>query len=468
MNLESVSFQTDGSRPHWVRLRTLIYLRWMAIAGQAGAVLIAAVVLELQLRLDLCLLLIGLSALFNIGATLIHPENKRLDQRDATLTLIFDIGQLAALLYLTGGMTNPFAVLILAQTIIAATVLTLGATVLLASVSLLVIGGLSLFHIPLTLASGEILSVPPLLLVGSWAAMSITVVFLGTYARRVTEERYSMSDALMATQLALEREQKLTALGGVVAAAAHELGTPLATIKLVSTELQEELGDQEDLAADAALIREQADRCRDILASMGRSGKEDLHIRFAPLSAVVEEAAEPHLNRGKRVILRVRGSADLTEPDGQPEISRRSEIIHGLRNLVQNAVDFAKSTVWIDMDWTDTRLILRIGDDGNGYPPDLIGRIGDPYVRRRFNGRRDEELRPAYEGMGLGLFIAKTLLERTGAHLTFANGVGRTAPSVELPLAQPTGAIVEVVWPLEDVIVSRETVRGALGENRAI
>ncbi|MDX5350426.1 MAG: sensor histidine kinase, partial [Paracoccaceae bacterium] len=255
----------------------------------------------------------------------------------------------------------------------------------------------------------------------------------------------------------LAREQKLTDLAGVVAAAAHELGTPLATIKLVSAELIEELDGHPDLQEDARLIRDQADRCRDILRDMGRAGKDDLHLRQAPLSAVLREAAEPHLARGKRVEFIL-----IPEDAAQPTILRRPEIIHGLRNLIQNAVDFARSTVWIEADWTDASITLRIIDDGDGFPQNVIGRIGDPFVRSR-RGDPDSTRRPGYEGMGLGLFIAKTLLERSGAELTFANATDPFLPVEDRP--ERCGAVVEAVWPLADLAAP---AGGALGENRRI
>ncbi|MEM9792627.1 MAG: ActS/PrrB/RegB family redox-sensitive histidine kinase [Pseudomonadota bacterium] len=462
MGLFDQIFQDQHLRTNWVRLRTLIYLRWLAVLGQTTAIILATQYLDIQLRLDLCILLIGLSASFNVAATLIHPENKRLTQRDATLTLLFDITQLSALLYLTGGLTNPFAALILAQTIIAATVLTAGATILLGSVSLILIGTLSIYYIPLRTNAGTMLEMPQILITGSWAALSISIIFLGVYARRVSTETFLMSEALTATQLALEREQKLTALGGVVAAAAHELGTPLATIMLASTELADELEDRPELRDDLTLIREQTARCRDILAQMGRSGKDDVHMRYAPFSTVITEAAQPHRDRGKTVILRVRGVETKIGPPDQPLISRRSEVIHGVRNLIQNAVDFAVSTVWVDLDWTDERLQLRVGDDGRGYPSELLGRIGDPFLRRRAAAMGFDSDRPNYVGMGLGLFISKTLLERTGARLTFANGLrGRGVRAA----AAPSGAIVEVVWARSDIEVPPTVTRGALGEN---
>jgi two-component system sensor histidine kinase RegB len=260
--------------------------------------------------------------------------------------------------------------------------------------------------------------------------------------------------------MALAREQKLTDLGGVVAAAAHELGTPLATIKLASTELAEELADRPDLREDAELIRAQADRCRDILRSMGRAGKDDLHLRQAPLGAVLREAAEPHLERGKSVAFDV--FPGVTGSERQPTILRRPEVIHGLRNLVQNAVDFARAQVWIDATWTDAVISVRIIDDGAGYPASVLSRIGDPFVRSR-TASQETGQRPDYEGMGLGLFIAKTLLERSGAELSFANGADPFLTRAEH--ANRSGAIVEVRWPASALVV-RET--DGLGHNRPL
>ncbi|MEM7630776.1 MAG: ATP-binding protein, partial [Pseudomonadota bacterium] len=236
----------------------------------------------------------------------------------------------------------------------------------------------------------------------------------------------------------------------------HELGTPLATIKLTSAELIEELDDRPELREDAALIREQADRCRDILRDMGRAGKDDLHLRQAPLMTVVQEAAEPHTHRGKYV--HYTHDPDAGDEIDQPSILRKPEIIHGLRNLVQNAVDFAAANVWIEAHWTAQMITLRIMDDGRGFPQQVLGRIGDPFVRRRKSGS-DRQQRPEYEGMGLGLFIAKTLLERSGAELSFANGGDPySSGDNEIP---HVGAIVEVSWP-------RPKIDAREGENAVV
>jgi two-component system sensor histidine kinase RegB len=442
----------DQNRSDWVRLRTLVILRWVAITGQIVAVVVALRIYDLRIETGLIALTIGASIVANLVSSFIYPQSRRLSEREASLMLVFDVLQLGLLLYLTGGLNNPYALLMLAPVTIAATMLHLRSTVLLALLSMALLTVIGWWHIPIMTADGTTLELPALFSFGFWTALMIGVVFIAIYARQVTTEMHAMAEALLATQLALAREQKLTDLGGVVAAAAHELGTPLATIKLVSAEMMEELDDNPDLRADAALIRSQADRCRDILQSMGRAGKEDVHLRHAPLQTVVQEAAEPHLDRGKSVHVAIATDGDPAQR--QPAIRRRPEIIHGLRNLIQNAVDFAETSVDIDIRWTDDRIFVQISDDGPGFPASVIGRIGDPFMRRR-RVDQDRARRPGYEGMGLGLFIAKTLLERSGARLSFANGGGEDSP----------GAIVIVEWPRDKVAAVSAGAGEALGDN---
>ena len=432
----------DHNRGNWIKLRTITLLCWGAICGQLIAILVAQQVLNLDLEIGLCLLVISVSVIGNLVAMSIFPEAKRLTENENLLMVLFDLVQLLLLLYLTGGLHNPFSILILGPVVVSASAFSTKATIFLGVTTLLAVTLLTEFHLPLRLQSGEVLQVPDIFVFGNWMAIVIAVVFLGVYARRVTAEMHAMSDALQATYMALSREQKLTDIGGVVAAAAHELGTPLATIKLTSAELIEDLDDRPDLQEDARLIREQADRCRDIMRSMGRAGKDDLHLKRAPLEAVLREAAEPHMGRGKTVHFEI--NSDTDAPQSQPIVLRRPEVIHGLRNLIQNGVDFAASQVWVEAEWSAKHISVRIMDDGNGYPPHLIGRIGDPLMRRRRQTDSTQQ-RPEYEGMGLGLFIAKTLLERSGAELIFANASDPAAPPH--PAIQKRGAVVEVLWP---------------------
>lgn len=467
MTDDNLPLLIEQRRSNWVRLRTLIVLRWIAIGGQLAAILVAQSVFGIVLDVGLCYLAVGAAVIANLVAIFIYPENKRLSEEAVLLMLVFDVTQLGFLLYLTGGLNNPFAILMLAPVTISASTLQLRSTLFVGGTAAALVSLVAFVHVPLQRADGTVLSQNPMFLFGFWAAILIGLAFVAAYAHRVTSEVHRMSDALLATQMALAREQKLTDLGGVVAAAAHELGTPLATIKLASSELIDALDDRADLRADAELIRDQADRCRDILRGMGRAGKSDTHLRSAPLSALLREAAEPHSNRGKALAF------DIAPAPGsearQPVLPRRPEMIHGLRNLVQNAVDFARSAVRVEGAWTDRRIIVRIVDDGDGFPSHVLGRIGDPFVSSRRDGGSGSQ--PGYEGMGLGLFIAKTLLERTGAELSFTNGsdllIEGKAGSASATDFRP-GAIVEVSWPRSGLAQDDTTGRGPLGENLPI
>lgn len=458
MTVADYHMTEDRERSNWVRLRTLLRVRWFAIAGQSVAIIVAVQGYGLQIQTGYAIAIIGMAIVANLYFSSVYPETKRLSEPEAFFMLIIDIFQLALLLYMTGGLTNPFAVLILAPVTIAATVLQLRSTLTLGMVAITLISLISVFSQPIATADGITLALPPLFQFGFWAALVIGIVFLAIYARQVTMEMHTMAEALLATQLALSREQKLTDLGGVVAAAAHELGTPLSTIKLVSSELLEDLKGDADKYEDVALIGEQADRCRDILRSMGRAGKDDLHMRHAPLETVVREAADPHMNRGKSVAFAVAPSDETSLT--QPLIPRRPEIVHGLRNLIQNAVDFADTQVEISVAWSTDAITVKISDDGEGFPASVLSRIGDPFVRRR----RQTNDRPGYEGMGLGMFIAKTLLERSGAKLTFANS--RKKGQAGWAGQAIGGAVVTVHWLRSSEFISAPNTDRPLGENQ--
>jgi two-component system sensor histidine kinase RegB len=448
----SIGYIDQSARRNWMRLRTLVFVRWFAISGQIVTLIVAQYLYGLKLALVPCAIIIGMSVLTNIFALIVFPDNRRLSETETVFTLLFDTLQLSLLLAFTGGLSNPFALLILAPVTIAATVLPTRSTLFLAVCSVVMITIVSLIHLPLKTATGNLMDMPDVFLFGFWVAIVTGIIFISVYTRRVTTEMNSMSEALLATQMALAREQKLTDLGGVVAATAHELGTPLATIKLTSAELMEEMEGSEELYADARLIHEQADRCRDILASMGRAGKDDLHLRSAPWSALVRESAEPHIDRGKDVLFTFNKNDELDTK--QPQTMRKPEVIHGLRNLIQNAVDFSLSNVQIDIGWDQTHVYVKILDDGHGFEPQILNRIGDPFVRSKKRGKLISD-RPVYDGMGLGLFIAKTLLERSGARLDFSNGMDKDDLG---------GAVVLVSWPNKRLVVDNPI----LGENEPI
>ena len=416
----------DFDRNDLVFLRTLTNLRWLAIIGQTIAVFIGVRVINLELSIVYCTVLIFTSFSLNLFSLLSFPNTKRLSENSTLIVLMFDLFQLSSLLYLCGGLTNPFAVLILAPVAISATLLSLVRTTFLSTTAVILVSILSYIHVPLKLEDGSFLVLPNILMLGIWVALIITIVFISAYAWRVKKDVTRINQLLLATKLALEREQKLTALGGVVAAAAHELGSPLTTIKLVSSELLEELSiksKKDSTIEDLELIKSQAERCKKILRNMATDVTGSSQILSVPIIALVKEACLPFQDRGKQIIfslnnLEHRGKK-VTED--QIVIRRSSEIIHGLRNIIQNATDFSKKDVFIDISWSSTDIKISIKDDGPGFPEGLISKIGEPFIKSKINGSPIDSSRPEYESMGLGLFIAKTLLERSGAALVFKN-----------------------------------------------
>lgn len=438
-----------------IRVRTLTLVRWVAIWGQFVTITLGEFWFGLNLPLAMCYMAVGVSVLVNLWLIQSTNGRRHLTEQEALVQLMFDLVQFLALTALTGGLTNPFALLVLVPVTISASSLGRRSTVILGGVAIVLSSATHFFNMPILQPDGGEVTVPRMLEFGFWVAIVVGILFLGMYSRRIALDARSMSDALLATQMALAREQKLTDLGGVVAAAAHELGTPLATIKLVSAELMNELKHSRDLYEDAKLIRDQADRCRDILHGMGRAGKDDLQLHQTTLEQLLREAADPHLDRGKEVIFNVTAKEDAS---GQHHnVLRRPEIIHGLRNFIQNAVDFADNRVWVDGEWHSDHLLVRVVDDGRGFPLHLIGRIGDPFVRLR-KSEQDLTRRPGYEGMGLGMFIAKTLIERTGATLKFSNASDPFLAENERP--ERSGAVVEISWPLADIVAPASLTEG--------
>lgn len=415
-----------GGRSHLIRLTTLLWARWCATLGQTIAVFVAINVYSVDLPLGAVSVLIGALILLNLVYQMTTPVRARTGNEQFLALLLFDTVQLGALVAVTGGLDNPFAVLILAPVSVGASVLPFRQAAGVAIAGLIVVCLLWFVSLPLRLEDGSMVQLPELLRFGVWLALIIGIVFLSVYAWRVSSEIYMMNAALLATQEALTREQQLTDIAGIAAATAHELGTPMATIKLVSSELSELLADQPELKEDADLIGSQIDRCRDILRAMGQSTSRDAMMDRAPIQAIIEEAATPHMDRGPSVNIHIDGRAA-----DQPVVQRTPEMLHGLRNLIQNAVDYATQRVEILISWNDRDVIVTIRDDGPGFPPHLVSRLGDPLQRV---GRSMD--RPGYDGMGLGLFISKTLLGRTGAKLKFANGT-----------ESRRGAIVAVTWP---------------------
>ena len=410
-----------GSRR--LRLATLIRLRWLAIVGQGVAIAFVDQVFDFVFPATLCLLLVGLSALLNLALRLRFPASLLLYQWPAFALLAFDVLQLCGLLYLTGGLDNPFAILLLAPVIVSATTLPPRPTILLGLLVVASASFLGVMHWPLPWREGQSVNMEITYTAGVWVALVSACVFTGVYAFRVAEEARQLARALNAAEMVLAREHHLSALDGLAAAAAHELATPLATIALVAKELEREMPPGAPHADDVALLRSQSKRCRDILARItSLSSEGDQHMARLPLSHLIEEVVEPY--RAFAAKIRV------APPQGEgpePVGPRNPAIAQGLANIVENAVDFAEAEVTIASAWSVGEVAITISDDGPGFATGIIERIGEPYMTTRPGDGG---------GLGLGFFIAKTLLERSGASLELAN---RKAPA--------HGAVVRVAWP---------------------
>lgn len=419
-----------------LRLQTTVRLRWVAVAGQLLTVFFVDQVLGFHFPIVACLIVIALSALLNLFLTR-HPASKRLEEGPAMWLMGFDIFQLGVLLFLTGGLQNPFGLLIVVPVAVSASSLPLSKTMLLSGFAILCATVLIWFHFPLPWAGRPAPVLPAIYIYGVWTALTSCIVFSAVYSWRVGQERRQMSEALSAAEMVLAREQRLSALDGLAAAAAHELGTPLGTITLVSKELLRSVPENSPHYEDVALLRSQAERCREILGRLsGRTQEQDEVFERMPIGQMIEEVIEPYRQTGARIEVSVHGAEGDEKAGGEPVMRRNPGIIYSLGNLVENAVDFARTKVEITAVWDRRNVHLLIRDDGPGFQPGIMGRLGEPYVTTRPQAQRRGGIPET--GLGLGFFIAKTLLERSGAQLSPRN-------------ARPprTGAVVEITWPRE-------------------
>jgi two-component system sensor histidine kinase RegB len=401
-----------------VRLRTLSNLRWLAIAGQSAALFLVYFAFGYSLPLGYCAIAIAISAVLNIVLALRYPASHRLANREASYYLAFDVLQLAALLYLTGGITNPFALMFVAPVVIAAATLNLGNTLILAGIAFVSVSLIGIFHRPLPWPAGEALVLPQLYQAGIWAALVIGIGFTSVYAWRIASESTRMSAGLAATQLALAREHRLASLGALATAAAHELGTPLGTIAVVARELERALPENSTEIEDVRLLRDQAERCRAIIARLANPEEAMLgQAARLPLGALLDDIATPHRGEDLAITVLVPQS-DAANP--APQVWRTPALLHGLGNIIENAADFASSEVRMQANWDQNTLTVVIEDDGPGFAPEIFERIGEPYVTSRpgHHAPGETDIGPGalgeHEGMGLGFFIAKILLEQTG------------------------------------------------------
>jgi two-component system, sensor histidine kinase RegB len=412
-----------------VRLDTLVRLRWVAVIGQTTAVLVVHYGLGFELPVWACLAVIALAGWLNVALRVRFHVTQRIEPDRAAWLLAFDIAEIAILLFLTGGLQNPFSFLLLGPVLLSATALPPRMIVSLGGFAALCATVLAFYYYPLPWDLDEPLTLPAPYIMGVWLATLLALGFIAVHAWQLSEEQRQLADALAATELVLAREQHLSQIDGLAAAAAHELGTPLSTITVIATDLERAIEPDSPHAEDISLLREQAQRCRAILAKLTELSSNIEPFDRMPLSALLEEVVSPHRDFGIAI------NVALTPQSGaEPVGGRNPAILYGLGNLVENAVDFARERVDVAASWSGDEVGVTITDDGPGFAPEIMDRIGEPYVtstrRRRLNVGGE-----AGGGLGLGVFIAKTLLERSGATLAYEN---RTFPE--------RGAIVRVRW----------------------
>ncbi|MGA9658290.1 MAG: ActS/PrrB/RegB family redox-sensitive histidine kinase [Asticcacaulis sp.] len=445
---------STGSKDH-LRLRTLIMLRWLAITGQTAMVLLIAYGFGYHIRLWLCLSIIMGSAWLNLILSLGRRGTQRARGWEAALQLSFDALQLAFLLGVTGGLNNPFCLMLIAPATVAAANLPTRHGLAVVAVSMAASIALAFWSLDLPWVAGQAFVLPAMYRLGFLAAILVGIVFTAGYAWQAAVESDRMEQALAATQAVLEKEHRLSALGGLAAAAAHELGTPLGTIQVVAREMLHSLKRTDPLYEDAELLVSQSQRCRDILKALSTQPEtRDSVYDLMPLQAFLESAAEPY--RNNRIAIHIAVEADDYDEAGERIlIRRRPEWLHAFSAFIENDVDFARSEVNVVAEVTQGYVSLSIDDDGPGFSPDILSRLGEPYISSRHHveiAAKAGKLLGAqsHSGMGLGFFIAKTLCEHTGARVTFGN---RPVLSDRAMLSDKDGggAYVRALWPRDQI-----------------
>lgn len=419
-----------------LRLRTIVRLRWIAVAGQLAAVIFVYYWLEFSFPIMFTLMAILLSAVINVVVHHLFKNIKLVTNQLGTWMLAYDIVQLALLLYLTGGILNPFASLLVAPIAISAASLRTQSTVILSILAFLAASLISFDYMPLPWYTAGGLVFPDAYRLGNWVSLICAMAFIGFFSWRISNESRVMSAALAATEATLAREQKLSAIDGLAAAAAHGLGTPLSTIYLVAKELERELPLDSPMREDVSLIRSQAVRCREILQSLSDvSSHGDYWVETSTIEDILEEVAQPLKALNENITVTVGPVAGgRAENEKEPVLQRNPGLIYALGNIVENAVEFSRNHTELKAEWTSDRIRIEISDDGPGFSPELIKSLGEPFVSTRSQPVNEQGDEPF--GMGLGFFISKTLLERSGAELRFGN---HKAPN--------RGAFVVLEWP---------------------
>ena len=393
-----------------ILLGNLIKIRWIAIFGQFLAVFIVFYVIKIEIPLFEILTIILLSVAVNFYSYFEERKNKSISNVKAFSFLLFDTLQLGCLLYLTGGIINPFSILILAPVITSASYLPALMTVILSSISIIIIVILNFYYVALYL--GPEFYIPDIYNFGLVASLIITVIFIAIYAYLFASSSRKISNALSVSKLQILNQKKITEVGSLSAAAAHELGTPLNTIFLILNDLLKEkkLVEDKNIVKDIYLLKSQAERCKEILQRFSRNPLKlkDKFLDKVKITDLIKINFDK-FNKNKKLNIK---NIQIIE---EPEIIFKDEIMYALGNIIQNAIFHCKEAVTVELDYNKTQLKIFITDDGLGFAKDIIDKLGEPYVSKNS------------QGMGLGIFIAKNLIENMGGNINLYNSKDETA-----------------------------------------
>ena len=403
--------------------KTLVILRWIVIVGQFLTIEVVYFFLEFEFPFFYCLAIILFSVLTNIFLHIKVKENQ-LSNFTSSNFLLYDLIQLAILLYFTGGITNPFTILLIIPAIVSSTFLNLKSTLNLSFVTIIILLILTLYHLPLPHPGNLYFHIPNYYLYAIPTAVIIGLVFLTYFGARFGREQRKRIEALNKLELILAKEHELESIGVQAAAAAHSLGTPLSTITIVAKELEKEIGRNSKFSKDINLLLTQTKRCGEILKKLSQDNlKKDNFFSDMKLNELLNEIVRSFREISKKKLLIIENKNEIN-----PRIKRTLEITYGLRNFIGNAVKYSKSFVEITLESNNKITKVKICDDGPGFPFDVKDILGEPYIRSK-----NDEIN-SKSGLGLGTFIGKTLLERKNATVVFDR------------CSKNNGAMVTIQW----------------------
>ncbi len=392
-----------------ITLETLINIRWIAVIGQFFTVSIVHYGLKFEFLYFETLILISLSVLINIYLEFNKTRFLTISNFYATISIFYDLIQLILLLFITGGLSNPFSILIIVPTTISVTYLSRGSSQFIITCSIIFSTIIAFYHMPLPSPKDESLLLPKYYEIGMWLSLAIGIIFLGNYAYQLGRDNRLRVTALNKLEEELTNEKVVNSVGGMAAAAVHELATPLATISLVGKELQKQLSKDEKVKDDISLLINQASRCSSILKDIAVKKQQDNFIDNVSPKELVNEIIFSIENKFNKEI-----NIENRSLNERIKMTKKTEISYALRNFIENAIKFSKNKIDVEINQNKKNTTIIINDDGNGFSSDIISNLGQPYLS-------SDNVKKSKKGMGLGVFISKSLLERCNAKVNFSN-----------------------------------------------